>query len=44
MAARDKIALNVGGTWYYRDAGESEGRCSPSLASESVARPGTTCT
>ncbi len=24
VAARDKIALNVGGTWYYRDAGESE--------------------
>jgi len=24
VAAADKIALNVGGTWYYRDAGESE--------------------
>jgi hypothetical protein len=24
VAADDKIALNVGGTWYYREAGESE--------------------
>ena len=24
IAARDKIALNVGGTWYYREGGESE--------------------